>query len=522
MPLRLLTLAAVLLAACGVEEAPAESEHLLLCSPEDSVGAKGQALEGDSATYWSSPAGTPVVIPVCFESSTLSTQARRDQIRSVVERQWQRFGRVNFTRWDNCVAAAPGLHVEFHIGGGSSSGIGTQTNAVTNGVRLAIDDESPDGGRFAHVVAHEFGHAIGMNHEETRSDYFPGGDRNQNGIPDDGPIENVAGRCAKQGTPPSTARYYGSYDATSVMSYCGNYCQGSDCGNAHPALSANDIASVQVAYGRRIPGQLVAPTGDCATGIPTYAVNPVRISDCTEPLDNQELLFTASANTLSLAGSNYVNGYCLESPPSGLTGSVVTYPACDGYSGQKWRFDSVFLRGWGGLCLDLQNGNTNGAPVQLWECGALGGVNQRWTVMNTGEVKFGSATSTKCLTQGASSAVVTDCNGSTAQQYDLLPGGSLRRRSSAQCLDATGPRANDYAPPTGAAGFGSPGNGTPVTEFVCLAEQLNQKFNVSGRVLHISTGTCLERAGGSSENGTSLQRGPCNGSDAQVWDYYFK
>lgn len=525
-PLRYLARLAVVVALCGCG------------ASEDGLGTSRQELVGANSLYWpTSPmwdpyptlGSRPPLIPVCFEATAQSTPAIRAQIKDIVERRWQRYGRINFTEWSDCTPGAPGIHVEVHAGGGSSSGTGTQLNGATNGIRLDVNDNSPDGRRFVYVVAHEFGHAVGMFDEEARADYSPAGDRNGSGVPDDSlpqwwgaAAENVAGRCAKQPSP-TNVRYYGSYDVTSVMSFCGNYCRDSNCSNVHPELSPNDVASLQTAYGRRIPGQLVTPNGDCAAAQANHSDNRTFIWDCDEYENDQEFVYLAAMQRFHIPAYNPSLNFCLESSIYDPVASAFTSSACTDYISQKWRFDLVYLRGWGGLCLDLQGGNTNNGRVQLWECGALGGANQKWTLMETGEVKYGASTSTRCLGSDASGAmVVTTCNGGADQQFDILSGGMFRRRSSQKCLDAQGPSAWAYSPTDGSAGSGLPANGTSVQEYTCLSEQLNQRFNTSGRILHVATNTCLERIGGSNANGTGLRRIACNGSDAQTWDYYFK
>jgi len=240
-------------------------------------------------------------------------------------------------------------------------------------------------------------------------------------------------------------------------------------------------------------------------------------------MSGEPFVFTPSAGTLHIATREFGRpAWCMESVPSGTTANVELYFECDGYSGQEWRFESVTIRGWGGLCLDLENGNTAGGRVQLYQCGAAGGVNQKWTLTKAGEIKFGTNTSGSCLAvNGTGGYIVTGCNGTTAQKYTLGPNGQIGRVSSGLCLDAQGPGAGAYSPADGGPGFGLPANQTLINEYTCIPNQLNQKFNTSGPVKHVSTGTCLERTGGSSTNGTNIQRGACNGSQSQLWEYYF-
>jgi len=321
------------------------------------------------------------------------------------------------------------------------------------------------------------------------------------------------------------------------MSYCGGYCWLPDCANEKPTISPNDIASLQTTYGRRIPGQLVSPQGDCAASPAYYpgagadyltaAGTDVFLWDCDEFEDDQEFSFEQSTGLLKIPTTDTSHpAFCLT---AGVGNVAYMYPTCSGFTLQQWRFESVALRGWGGLCLDVQNGIgaggvvQSGQPLQLYECGAAGGVNQRWTLTTGRQIKFGSNSSTYCLTaHSLARYTIEPCNGSTTQTFTLLSSGQIKNDSTGRCLDAAGPNSTQYSPPDGGFGIGLPGNLTPINDYYCSPNQLNQQFNASGAIHLAFNDVCLERNGGSSDNGTQLQLGNCDGGVAQTWDYYFK
>jgi len=497
------------LAACGPEPEPAE--------PLETTTAEKQELVAVTTKYW--PQSTryeaphwvtgPTFIEVCFMSGSPQL---REQVKNRAERSWQRAGRITFRGWGDCTPTFSGIRIDFRTspGQGSFSDFGTDALGKTT-VTMMIDpfDTQNSTTRFEFVISHEFGHALSFAHSECRSDYAPAGDRNLNGIPDTGESFQGGNPCAAVPTCLGN-RTYGSYDVRSVMSSCGRFSV--NLPTFSIGLSPNDTAGLQTAYGRKIPGQLVTPRGKCLT-MPNASQG--ILFDCDERDDAQELRYTMANETLDSRGR------CLESSPSTTSPSAFLYPVCDGYSGQKWRFESAAIVGWGGLCLDLENGVTSGGRVQLFDCGAAGGVNQRWTVLPTGEIKFGASASASCLTAAANGGlVVSACTGAAAQKFDLLAGGQLRVRSTGACADVPGPFATDYSPSNGANGFGLPQSRLPVNTFACLSSQLNQRFHLSGPVRHLASSQCLERAADGQQNGTLAQKAACNGSEAQTWDYY--
>ncbi len=207
-----------------------------------------QSLVAAPSSFWS---GNPVMIPVCWQNpnnsptvgsfltdgNVVSETTLRGWARDVVEGQWSRYARVNFTQWDTCTPGEPGLHIQITSSGGSrTADFGIRNNAVDNGVmlNLYLAGERPECHAttatlkrcIQQIALHEFGHALGFAHEEHHPSYVQ---------------TNPAPDCASPGSSP-TDRLFGAYDLASVMSYCGQ--AGAAFETLKDTLSPGNIASV--------------------------------------------------------------------------------------------------------------------------------------------------------------------------------------------------------------------------------------------------------------------------------------
>jgi hypothetical protein len=308
-------------------------------------------------------------------------------------------------------------------------------------------------------------------------------------------------------------------------------------------LSPLQILRLRERYGPKPRGSVVAFDGRCMTASVVAPGGPVWTDACSSDgtssfaSNGQQWRFDPWLQTLRLVGGpsagvggaqdatvsggraasgDVAGGLSLDGETAAIGQNVVVNDAVSMASGQTWSTNQVTIRGFAGLCLELDPGTSTAVGrAMMWPC-TRSRPSQQFNFGGSESIQIDDDDGgTDCLTVASDGSVVSlACDGSNPQRWAIADTGGFREAAGAQrCLRVVVDPAD---PERGLS------TGLALVVVPCSAEDATQRFDLMGRLL--VNQMCLDVDSYVRKDGTIIWTWTCGswdgvpGSENQWWD----